>query len=81
MLLNPWTPRRAAATLEDFLTMRSGIEWATPGQTYDDETHPTVVLEASDEWIAYAAGRPMAGRLVGPSSRQDFPPRSRSTPH
>ena len=53
-------PRRDAATLEDFLTMRSGIEWAAPGQTYDDATHPTVVLEASDEWIAYAAGRPMA---------------------
>ena len=62
-------PRRAAATLEDFLTMRSGIEWAAPGQTYDDETHPTVVLEASDEWIAYAAGRPMA---EDPGTRFDY---------
>ena len=62
-------PRRAAATLEDFLTMRSGIEWAAPGQTYDDATHPTVVLEASDEWIAYAAGRPMAEE---PGTRFDY---------
>ena len=62
-------PRRAATTLEDFLTMRSGIAWATPGQTYDDETHPTVVLEASDEWIAYAAGRPMA---EDPGTRFDY---------
>ena len=41
-LTNPW---RAAASLEDFLTMRSGIDWAEPGQTYDDGTHPTIVLE------------------------------------
>ena len=62
-------PRRAAASLEDFLTMRSGLAWAAPGQTYDDETHPTVVLEASDEWIAYAAGRPMA---ADPGTRFDY---------
>ena len=62
-------PRRAAATLADFLTTRSGIDWAAPGQTYDDETHPTVVLEASDEWIAYAAGRPM---VEDPGTRFDY---------
>ena len=62
-------PRRSATTLEDFLTMRSGIEWAVPGQTYDDESHPTVVLEASDEWIAYAASRPMAD---DPGTRFDY---------
>ncbi len=52
-------PLRAAATLEDFLTMRSGIDWATRGQTYDDDTHPTVELEASDRWIDYVLGRPV----------------------
>ena len=51
------------------LTTRSGIEWATPGQTYDDDAHPTVVLEASDEWIAYAAGCPMA---EDPRTRFDY---------
>ena len=44
-------PLKSSIKLEDFLTMRSGIEWATPGQTYDDPTHPTVQLEASDRWI------------------------------
>lgn len=62
-------PRRQAVTLEDFLTMRSGMAWATPGQTYDDEEHPTVVLEASDEWIAYATSRPMAEE---PGTRFDY---------
>ncbi len=62
-------PRRAAAVIEDFLTMRSGIEWAVPGQTYDDETHPTVELEASDAWIEYVVGRP-AG--TDPGTRFDY---------
>lgn len=52
-------PRRAATTLEDFLTMRSGMDWATPGQTYTDGSHPTVILEASDAWIEYVVGRPL----------------------
>lgn len=63
-------PHRAAATLEDFLTMRSGIDWAGPGQTYDDGTHPTVVLEGSDAWIEYV----VVGRPVGtdPGTRFDY---------
>ncbi len=52
-------PRRARTTVEDFLTMRSGIVWARPGQGYDDETHPTVVLEASEDWIGHVVGQPM----------------------
>lgn len=62
-------PRRRAATLEDFLTMRSGMSWAAPGQTYDDPAHPTVELEASDAWIAYATARPMA---TEPGVRFDY---------
>ena len=62
-------PRRAAATIEDFLTMRSGMNWAVPGQTYDDETHPTVVLEASDAWIEYVVGRPVE---TDPGTRFDY---------
>lgn len=62
-------PRRAAASLEDFLTMRSGIDWATPGQTYDDGTHPTVVLEASEAWIDYIVGRPVG---TDPGTRFDY---------
>jgi len=60
---------RVRATIEDFLTMRSGIEWATPNQTYDDPTHPTVELEASDAWIDYAVSRPMA---IDPGTRFDY---------
>lgn len=62
-------PRRAAASLEDFLTMRSGIDWAVPGQTYDDGTHPTVVLEASEAWIDYIVERPVG---TDPGTRFDY---------
>ncbi len=62
-------PRRAATTLEDFLTMRSGIDWATADETYNDDTHPTVILEGSDEWIRYAVDRPMQG---DPGVRFDY---------
>ncbi len=62
-------PRRAAATIEDFLTMRSGMDWAVPGQTYADSTHPTVELEASDTWIRYAVSRPVG---TDPGTRFDY---------
>ena len=62
-------PRRAATSLEDFLTMRSGIDWAVPGQTYDDGTHPTVVLEASDAWIDYVVAQPVG---TDPGTRFDY---------
>lgn len=50
--------RRADITLDDLLTMRSGIDWATDGG-YDAETHSTVALENSEEWIQYVLDRPM----------------------
>ncbi len=62
-------PRRAQATVEDFLTMRSGIDWATPGQPYSDDTHPTVVLEASDAWIEFVASQPVG---TDPGERFDY---------
>lgn len=62
-------PRRAAMTLEDMLTMRAGIDWAKEGQTYDDPTHPTVILENSDEWIKYTLSHPMA---VDPGTVWDY---------
>ena len=62
-------PRRAAASLEDFLTMRSGIDWAIPGQTYDDDTHPTTILEASDRWIDYVVAQPVG---TEPGTRFDY---------
>ena len=62
-------PRRAATSLEDFLTMRGGIDWAVPGQTYDDDTHPTTVLETSDRWIDYVVAQPVG---TAPGTRFDY---------
>ena len=61
--------RWASVTLEDFLTMRSGISWAVPGETYDDDSHPTVQLEASDRWIQFVIDREMA---VDPGTQFDY---------
>lgn len=52
----PTDARKEATTLEDFLTMRSGIEWETDGG-YDSSLHDTVLLEASDEWIRFVLDR------------------------
>jgi CubicO group peptidase (beta-lactamase class C family) len=49
--------RKEATTLEDLLTMRSGLQWVTTGG-YDSELHSTVQLEASDEWIRFILDRP-----------------------
>ncbi len=53
----PSDSRKEATTLEDFLTMRSGIAWQTEGG-YADAEHSTVLLEASDEWIRFVLEQP-----------------------
>ena len=50
--------RKRAITLEDLLTMRSGIEWNTSGG-YDSEEHSTILLEDSDTWIQFVLDQPM----------------------
>ncbi len=60
---------QSVTSLEDFLTMRSGIDWAVPGQTYDDDTHPTTVLETSDRWIDYVVAQPVG---TEPGTRFDY---------
>jgi CubicO group peptidase (beta-lactamase class C family) len=50
--------RKQAITLEDFLTMRSGIEWHTEGG-YGSGVHSTDLLEASDTWIQFVLDQPM----------------------
>lgn len=50
--------RKEATTLEDYLTMRSGLLWNTEGG-YENEEHSTGVLEASDEWIRMVLEQPM----------------------
>ena len=49
--------RKESTTLEDFLTMRSGIKWNTSGP-YGTGEHSTDILEASDEWIRYVLEQP-----------------------
>jgi len=49
--------RKESTTLEDFLTMRSGIEWNTQG-AYGSGNHSTDLLEASDEWVRFVLEQP-----------------------
>jgi len=49
------------ATLEDLLTMRSGIEWHETDRPLD-ETNTTLLLERSNDWIAFTLAQPMDAR-------------------
>jgi CubicO group peptidase (beta-lactamase class C family) len=51
-------PRLHKATLEDVLTMRSGIEWHEGDRPLDD-TNTTVQLEKSRDWIQFTLDQPM----------------------
>lgn len=51
-------PRLQRATLEDLLTMRSGIEWHE-GDRPLDGTNTTIQLERSADWIAFTLSQPM----------------------
>jgi CubicO group peptidase (beta-lactamase class C family) len=46
------------ATLEDLLTMRTGIEWHEQDRPLD-ETNTTLQLERSDDWIQFTLDQPM----------------------
>lgn len=46
------------ATLEDLLTMRSGIEWHEVDRPLD-ETNTTFRLEAAEDWIQFTLDQPM----------------------
>lgn len=51
-------PRLRKATLDDLLTMRSGIEWHEGDRPLDD-TNTTVQLEKSRDWIQFTLDQPM----------------------
>ena len=51
-------PRLRRATLEDVLTMRSGIEWHEQDRPLN-ETNTTVQLEWSKDWIQFTLNQPM----------------------
>jgi CubicO group peptidase (beta-lactamase class C family) len=50
--------RRGEMSLEDMLTMRSGIDWNEMG-SYADSANSCVQMEASDEWIRFVLDHPM----------------------
>ena len=50
--------RLKKATLEDLLTMRSGIEWHEQDRPLD-ETNTTLLLERSEDWIQFTLDQPM----------------------
>ena len=51
-------PRLHRATLEDVLTMRTGIEWHEQDRPLD-ATNTTVQLEAAKDWIQFTLQQPM----------------------
>ena len=51
-------PRRAVITLEDLLTMRSGLDWNESG-SYESDDNSCIQMERSDAWIQYVLSRPM----------------------
>lgn len=52
--------RRQAVTLEHLLTMTAGIAWDESSVPYTDPRNDCARMEASDDWISYVRGRPMA---------------------
>jgi len=50
-------PRLRQATLQDLLTMRTGIEWHEQDRPLD-ETNTTLQLERSDDWIRFTLSQP-----------------------
>lgn len=49
--------RKESTTLEDLLTMRSGLLWIETGG-YTGDLHSTIKLERSDEWIRFILEQP-----------------------
>ncbi len=50
-------PHRLQLSLEDLLTMRSGILWDE--ENYDEENNSCIVMELSEDWIQYILDQPM----------------------
>ncbi len=50
-------PRKASITIEDLLTMRSGLLWDE--DNYDETTNDCIVMELSDDWITYVLSHEM----------------------
>ncbi len=51
--------RKRRMTLENLLTMTSGLDW-NEDVAYDDPTNPSDLMEATDDWVQFVIDRPMA---------------------
>ena len=49
--------RKKQITLEDLLTMRSGIQWDE--QNYNESDNSCIIMELEDDWIDYVLSQPM----------------------
>jgi len=52
--------RKAAITLRDLLTMRSGIAWDEDTVPYTDPRNDCAAMEASGDWVQFVLDKPMA---------------------
>jgi hypothetical protein len=52
-------PRKRRMTLENLLTMTSGLDW-NEDVAYDDPANPSDLMEATDDWVQFVIDRPMA---------------------
>jgi CubicO group peptidase (beta-lactamase class C family) len=52
--------RKKRMTLENVLTMSTGLEWNEENVSYDDPRSDSSLMEATDDWVQYVIDKPMA---------------------
>ena len=54
--------RKAAITLADLLTMRSGLAWDEDSFAYTDPRNDCAAMEASSDWVQFVLDKPLAAK-------------------
>jgi CubicO group peptidase (beta-lactamase class C family) len=52
--------RKKRMTLQNVLTMSTGLEWNEENVPYDDPRSDSSLMEATDDWVQYVIDKPMA---------------------
>ena len=52
--------RKKRMTLQNVLTMSTGLEWNEENVSYDDPRSDSSLMEATDDWVQYVIDKPMA---------------------